>query len=177
MVEPPLRDGELMTERDPSQTFDDEGSSRDGAAMALPSDPMPYIIAAGLVVTLLLHGGLKGNRGLFWSALTGVSLPLAVWLCAVASVLVYDGGTSDSSRFTIGAGLVIGVGLSVVFYSVGALAAAILVLVARAAIDKRPAKVRRPPGRDSGEVRYRAPGPRSAMQQRRKGGSRPFADL
>ena len=99
--------------------------------MTLPSDPAPYIIACGFVLTAILTFRFGARRGTIWSALVSTSAAIIWWLYGVAEAVVRDGGTSDSSRFSIWAGLLMGVPLILLFYWIGGSLGAALGLTSR----------------------------------------------
>lgn len=86
--------------------------------MSFSSDPAPYLIAGGFILTaaLTFRFGLRGSR---WSAV-GSSLAAVVWwLAGVAHSLLRDGGNYENSRFAIWAGLGMAVPLILLFYWIG----------------------------------------------------------
>lgn len=98
--------------------------------MTLTTDPAPYIATAGFILTsgLVVRFGL---RGVLWSLLVSIFSAMIFWLCLVAWSLLENGGSYESSRFTIWAGLGMAVPLILLFYWIGGSVGGGLVLAIR----------------------------------------------
>lgn len=73
-------------------------------------DPLPPIAFAGMIVTAALSAW-RGERWIFVGLAVGIALAVLVWLAAVGWGIATE-GLSPATRFTIGGGLVMGVGLA-----------------------------------------------------------------
>lgn len=98
--------------------------------MSLPSDPALYLIVGGFIFTagLPFHFGLRGLAG---SSVASILATIVWWLYGVGEALMRDDGASESSRFAIWAGLLMGVPVILFFYGVGGALGAAAVLTSR----------------------------------------------
>ncbi|WAC60006.1 hypothetical protein [Brevundimonas sp. SL130] len=107
--------------------------------MTFRSDPALYLIVGGFLLTAGLTFRF-GIRGLAGSAVALILATIVWWLYGVGEALMRDDGASESSRFAIWAGLLMGVPLILLFCAIGGSVGAVLGLTSRRLVQKQTIK-------------------------------------
>jgi len=96
--------------------------------------PLPPIALAGMLVTAALSAW-RGQRWILVGLAVGVALAVLVWLAAVAWGIATE-GLSPATRFTIGGGLIMGVGLASAAWIAGGVVGGLLGVALRLAAQR-----------------------------------------